>query len=42
MNHDTQSTKVHKIIFGNKYLLKNNEIFVKESTFDSPLWQQLS
>ena len=42
MSNGTRSTKINKIIFGNKYLLQNNKIFVKESTFDSPLSQQLS
>ena len=42
MNHESNSNNYKKIIFGNKHQTSNNNIFVNEYTFDSPLWKQLT
>ena len=42
MNHESNSNNYKKIIFGNKHQTSNDNIFVNEYTFDSPLWKQLT
>ena len=41
INYNSNSIEFQKIIFGNKYKSKKNQLFVTESFFDSPIWKQL-